>query len=140
MRFFINIAVALMQPMNKAGAGIMGFFMILWGLWILLPFWDALSAANLFRFILELLPEPAVGGIAVGIGLMFLAALKLKNYCLLWVSAGVASWYWGLFTIFCFISDWMNVSDMTYFALFLYSAFVYENVRLNTRWNKVNRK
>lgn len=131
-----KIINALMQPMNKAGSGILGGYMITWGFWLGSPFWDAFDSSPMYRYLSTIVPEGLAGFVAVGIGLLIIISLRMKNYSLLQFGSGLSMWFWLIFTLLCFFGDWQNPSVITYLVMFSYSTFVYENIRMNLKISK----
>ncbi len=130
---FKKIFEVLSKPMNRAGFGIMGGFMIVWGAWIASPFWSALGSAEIFSVVLLHAPEWSVGLIALSIGASIIRYLVIGCFKRLQFVAGITMYFWALFSICCLVGDWQNPGWITYLVLALYSTFVYENIRINRR-------
>lgn len=129
-----RFAAELLKPINPTAVVLLGAYTILWGLWVMNPFWDVFTSAKLFSALLALpAPEAFWGGVAVATGIMTTyGALKPWPNGLA-RGAAVSGWHWFMIAIFYFMGDFTNTGGITSLFFAIYSAYLYLNVKINRR-------
>ena len=117
-----NLAQALLLPINPAAIIILGIYTIVWGLWLLSPFWDVFTSASLFSELARVAPENFWGMVAVICGTVTTYGAVKRNYTALIYGATVAFWHWLMISVFYFWGDWHNTGGITALTLCLYAA------------------
>jgi hypothetical protein len=128
-----KFADALLKPVNKAAIVLLGFYTVLWGLWVANPFWDAFASAAIFSKLGLLAPEVFWGCLAIFCGLVTIRGAWRRSYRALVIGAGTAGWHWFMISIFYFLGDWTNTGGITSLTFAIYAAFIYLNIRVNHR-------
>ncbi len=126
-----RLARGLIKPMNPYGSSLLGFLTIMWGLWIVNPFWDVFQRAGVYSKALEFAPEWAWGTWSTVCGLAILASLWRNNAVWLCRAGAFAIWHWMTVSGMLWWGDWQNTAGLTYMFIGLYSVFVYLNMRVN---------
>ena len=126
---------ALLHPINPSVVILLGLYTILWGFWVANPFWvvfplstlyDTLAATSFF-----VSPEVWWGLTAIFSGLVATYGAYRRRYRPLTYGA-LASWaFWFTICIFYFLGDWHSTGGITAGLLWIYSAYIYLNIRVN---------
>ena len=128
---------ALLQPINPAVVIFLGFYTILWGLWVINPFWDVFSTAPLFSALEDFIPyESAWGTFAIATGAVTSYGAVIRSYSALTRGALFAGLHWFIIGIFYFIGDFANTGGITAITFSLYAAYVYLNIKVNHNHDK----
>lgn len=126
-----KLARALLRPINTSGVIILGYYTLLWGIWLVMPWWSVFSTAPLFAIMAVLMPEWAWGTFAIAIGLgLIVATFKQHFISMTWVTL-LTGWLWAAVSVFYFVADWQSTGGITSLMLAVYCAFVYLNIRVN---------
>ena len=126
-----KIADSLLKPINPSVIIILGVYTILWGLWIVSPYWTVFTQAPLFGAMDSIAPEYVWGLIAVAAGCVIShGALKPRYRNIQWGSF-VAFFHWFIIAILYFAGDWQNTGGITALAFALYSGLVWVNIKVN---------
>jgi hypothetical protein len=126
---------ALLHPINPSVVILLGAYTILWGFWVANPFWavfplsplyDALAATSFF-----ITPELWWGGLAIITGTVTSYGALRRKYKPLTRGAMVQFLFWVTICIFYLIGDWHSTGGITAGLLWVYSAYIYLNIRVN---------
>lgn len=126
-----SIAKALLLPINPAAIIILGVYTIVWGLWLINPFWTVFTQAALYSDLARLAPEAFWGALAIACGSATTYGAVTRTYRPLIFGAVVAGWHWFMISVLYFMGDWHNTGGITALAFAIYAAFVYLNIRTN---------
>ncbi len=127
----VKLAKALLLPINPAAVIILGIYTVLWGFWVVNPFWTAFTSAPLYSVLVSLAPEVFWGCLAIFCGsITVYGAVKRYYRPLVW-GACVAGWHWLMIAIFYLLGDWQNPAGITALIFCVYAVFVYLNIRVN---------
>lgn len=126
-----NLAQGLLRPMNPHGASLLGFMTLMWGLWIIMPFWRAFDTAAVYSKALEFAPEWAWGTWSTLCGLGLIIAVFKKSTHWLSRTSGFAIWHWTTVSGMLWWGDWQNTAGLTYMFIGFYAIFVFLNIRVN---------
>lgn len=122
---------ALLEPMNIAGASLLAYLNILWGAWVAMPMWDALSISGAHIYFIPPMLEPVVGVIAFVIGVMVLIGFARRKFRMLtWGSMG-SFILWIVMTMCILYTAWFWASWILTFIIACYSGFVWVNIKVN---------
>lgn len=127
-----KIARALLKPINPSIIIVLGVYTVVWGLWIISPFWSVFSAAPLYSAMSSIAPEPVWGIIAVVSGLTTMRGALKPSYKNLQLGSFIGFFHWLVIAILYFIGDWTNTGGITALAFALYSAIVWVNIKVNS--------
>jgi hypothetical protein len=85
-----------------------GTFTVVWGLWLLAPWWTVLTRADIYQAMEDFMPEWGWGVNAVLAGTaQVYGVLERSRRGLVWGTvAGV--YHWGVISLLYLISDWAN--------------------------------
>jgi hypothetical protein len=126
-----NLAGALLKPINPSASVILGVYTVLWGLWVVNPFWSVFSGAEVFSVMSGLAPEFVWGIIAILCGSLMIYGATKRAFKSLTRGAGVVGIFWFLISLCYFLSDWHSVNGITAVVMAIYAGFVYLNIRVN---------
>lgn len=128
------LRLTLLKPINPAVICVLGFYMVVWGLWIVSPFWSVFGHAQLFVWLARSASEYVWGGIAISCGLIVLRGAMKPVYWNLDIGALVSFLFWLLISILFFIADWQSTGGLSAAAFCVYSGLVWVNVRVNKEY------
>lgn len=131
MKKWERIIQGLLIPMNPNATIILGVFTTLWGLWILIPFWDVFNSAPLFSRVQEFAPEWAWGSWSVAAGLLLIVALRNDSRSSVSFALGFLTWHWFVISGLFWWGDWHNTGGLTYSFIGIYAMWAYLNYRIN---------
>lgn len=121
-----KMARRMLSPINTAGISILGFFNMLMGFWLTLPFNSiGVSPGDL--------PEGMVGVIMLVIGLFIVSGSVKGNYRLLSIGATSSYYFWFVATVACLLISWANPAWIVALMIGAYSLFVATNIKVNRR-------
>lgn len=126
-----KLAKALLLPINPAAVVLLGFYTVVWGLWVANPFWSVFGTAPLYSFLASLAPEVFWGGLAILCGAITSYGAVKRKYRPLVIGSAVAFWHWLMIGVMYFAGDPLNTGGVTAIMLAVYAAFVYLNIRTN---------
>lgn len=126
-----KIKQAMFRPINTAAISILGSFSVLWGAWVANPFWEVFDRAQLFDFMVVIMPEWLWGTIAIVVGLFMIYGVIKHSYRSL-ISGALSGFYFWLFgAINFFVGDWQNTGGVTLLMIAFYCAYIALNLRIN---------
>jgi hypothetical protein len=126
-----RVAVSLLRPINPSVIIILGLYTVVWGLWIVNPFWAVFAQAPVFSAMMGYASEVVWGCIAIGAGLLIMRGALKPSYRNLQLGALVGCLHWLTIGILFFMGDWMNTGGISAIAFALYSAVVWVNIKVN---------
>lgn len=134
-----RLAESLLQPINPSVIVVLGVYTILWGLWVVNPFWTVFTQAPLYAA-LDLGGEYLWGGIVLATGLLITRGATKPSYTNLITGAGVGFLTWLVVGIFYLVGDWANTGGITALAFATYCLLVYLNIKTNKTYFKERHK
>lgn len=137
MNFFEKLAVKLRFilsiPVNSAIALITGLYTLVWGLWVVNPFWDVFTRAPLFHALNTVAPEIVWGAVAVLCGMFMVWGVVKQSWRSLTSGSFVGFVHWLVISGGYFMGDWQNTGGITALAIAIFCGYIYLNLRVN--WN-----
>lgn len=121
-----KVAKRMLSPINTAGISILGFFNLLMGLWIALPF-------NSLGISPGSMPEVVVGFLMLVIGTFIVAGSVKENYIALSIGSRSSFYYWFLATVSSLLLAWWNPAWIFSLMIMAYSMFVAANIKVNRK-------
>lgn len=121
----------LLLPANPSAIILLGFYTMLWGFWLINPWWDVFTSADLFSKMNELAPEWLWGLTAMLTGATIVYGAVSPSYKTLQIGAVVGGWHWGMSSVMYFMGNWQTTGGITSLFISLYSIFIYINIRAN---------
>lgn len=131
-----HLAGALLKPINPAASVILGIYTILWGLWVVNPYWSVFARAPLYDVMAQLAPEWMWGCFALLCGGLMAYGATKRSYRALTNGAGAVWFHWCIIGICYFLADWQSTGGITSLCIACYAAFVYLNIRVNYKDTK----
>lgn len=125
-----RFAQMLMEPINSVLIIILGAYTLVWGLWVINPFWDVFTHAALYSEMAKY-PEWAWGAFATASGLGILMGINKGSNKSLRLGAGIAYFHWLIISIMYFKGDWQNTGGITALAFSVYAFVVFVRLRKN---------
>lgn len=122
---------ALRAPINPAAISILAAYTILWGFWILSPFWDVFSQADLYVVMNHTMPEWLWGLIAILFGAIMMRGVIVDSKRSLTDGAFSGFCHWIVISGLYFTSNWRNTGGITSMMIAVYCGYIYLNIRLN---------
>lgn len=129
-----KVAQRLLEPINPSLIVILGFYTVLWGLWIFCPFWTVFDHAILYSAMAGIggvCSEYMWGTLAMIAGGFILRGAYVPSRTNLMLGAFSGALYWFVVTIMYFIGDWASTGGITSLTFGIYSALVWVNIKLN---------
>lgn len=126
-----RLAEQLLRPINPSIIVILGFYTIVWGLWIASPFWSVFEAAPLYTVLASVSSEIVWGSLAVLAGICVTYGAYHPSRRNLQFGSFVGSLHWFVIAIFYFLADWASTGGITALTFSVYSGLVWVNVKIN---------
>lgn len=126
-----KVASTLLRPINPSIIIVLGFYTIVWGLWLLSPFWTVFTQAPIYSAMMSVGTEPVWGAIAIASGMLIMRGAIKPSYINLRVGSFVGFFYWLIVAMFYFAGDWANTGGITSLTFAIYSAIVWVNIKVN---------
>lgn len=133
-----EVAQGLLRPINPTLILILGIYTVVWGLWLIAPWWTVFTQAALYAQMHALAAEWVWGLFAVGTGLLTLRGAYKPSYTNLHIGAFAAALFWLVIGLMYFAGDWTNTGGITALCFFTYSAVVWVNVKINKHFYDKN--
>lgn len=118
-------------PINTSAAMLMAAYTVLWGFWLLNPFWTVFDQAQIFWWLNSVAPEWAWGTFAIVCGLTMGFGIIRHTYNSLARGAFIGFIHWSIICTGYFIGDWRNTGGITALMIAVYCAFIYLNLMVN---------
>lgn len=128
-----KLAESLMRPMNPSFIVILGVYTIVWGLWILSPFWTVFSQAPLYAALAHIAAEWVWGAIAVVAGVIISYGAYKPSYFNLTLGSFTAALHWLVIALMYFVGDWSSTGGITSLAFAIYASIVWLNIKTNKK-------
>lgn len=128
------VAAAMLRQISPAIIAIVGVYTIVWGLWVLSPYWTVFPSAPLYGALSAVGTEMAWGGFAIGCGLLTLRGAFAPSLGNLRFGSFMGFCHWLLIGIFYFIGDWTSTGGITCIAFAAISGLVWLNTKLNPHY------
>jgi hypothetical protein len=125
-----NLAENLLQPINPSLIIVLGIYTILWGLWVVNPFWTVFTHSPLYS-VLSIGGEYVWGGIVLASGLLITRGATKPSYLNLILGSAVGFLTWLTIGIFYLLGDWASTGGITALTFATYSLLVYLNIKVN---------
>lgn len=129
-----RLAAQLLKPLNTSIIVVLGFYTIIWGLWILSPWWSVFSAAPLYATLASVSSEVVWGALAVLAGVCVTYGAYHPSRRNLQFGAFVGALHWFIIAIFYFLADWASTGGITALTFAVYSGLVWVNVKMNSAY------
>ena len=126
-----RLADTLLKPLNPSIIIILGLYTLVWGFWLISPFWSVFDRASLYKSMSEMGPEWGWGLVAILSGLVIIRGATKPSYSNLIAGSSVSFGHWFIISIFYFMGDWQNTGGITSAAFSAYSAIIYLNIKVN---------
>lgn len=126
-----KIAHSLTKPINPSVIIILGVYTMLWGIWIINPFWSVFGTAPLYHSMAAIAGEWFWGGIAIIAGIVISRGALKPSYTNLHLGAFVACLHWLAIAILYFAGDWHNTGGLTALTFAVYAAVIWVNIKIN---------
>lgn len=135
-----KLVTALLQPINPSAVILLGFYTVVWGLWVANPFWTVFTQAALYSVLAQVAPEVFWGCLAIFCGSITIYGAWKRRYGPLTRGAAIAGWHWLMIATFYFMGDPFNTGGITALCFALYAAYVYLNIRVNFNEDRLSNK
>lgn len=135
-----KLAKALLLPINPAAVILLGIYTVVWGLWVVNPFWSVFSQAGVFSILAQVAPEVFWGFLAISCGLVTIYGAVKRSYGPLVRGAATSGWHWLMIATFFLMGNAYDPAGITALIFMIYSAFVYLNIRVNYKNDKKSDK
>jgi hypothetical protein len=126
-----KLAQSLLQPINPSIIIVLGLYTIVWGLWVVSPFWTVFTQAGLYSALAMNGGEYVWGGIVLIAGALITRGAIKPAYFNLILGSGVGFIIWLVVGIFYIIGDWASTGGITAIAFSIYCLLVYLNIKVN---------
>lgn len=127
-----RLADMMLRPISKGVTVFVALYTTLWGLWVINPWWDVFSTADLYGGLNGFAPEWFWGFIAVFSGVMaFVSTIDARFPKTAFTAAAVTGWFWFAVGILYLYGDYHNTGGITGIFLALLCAYIFLNVKAN---------
>lgn len=126
-----KLAVNLLKPVNPSIIVILGIYTIVWGLWILVPWWDVFTQAPLYSAMAGIASETFWGFTAIAAGLITCYGAVKPSYPNLRIGSFTGFLHWFIIAVFYFVGDWTSTGGITSLTFAIYSGLVWLNIKIN---------
>jgi hypothetical protein len=101
---------------------VIGLYTIIWGFWLINPWWNVFNSAPLYSELDRFMSEWLWGLNAILAGTIMLAGAWLNSWKALAWGCGAGIYHWGTISALYFAGDWHNTGGIT--SLFIATAIV----------------
>lgn len=129
-----QLRLTLLKPINPAIIVVLGLYTVVWGLWIMAPWFSVFGHSIVFQVMAAYGSEYLWGGIAVGCGLIIIRGAVVPVYWNIEIGALVAFFFWLILAIFFCAGDWHSPAWLSAACFALYSALIWLNVEVNRKY------
>lgn len=126
-----SLARRLQNPVNPAAIILVAVYTIIWGLWLLNPFWHVFNQAPLYSWLSETAPEEFWGSVAVVTGILMTYGIVRNSFKSASMGAFIGCVHWALISAGYFVGDWRNTGGITALTIAMYCGYSYLNIRVN---------
>ena len=126
-----RVALRILRPINPSVIIILGVYTIVWGLWLISPFWTVFTQAPLYSALMAIGSEYFWGSVATVSGMLISYGAIKPSYRNLILGSLVGFFYWFIIAGLYFAGDWMNTGGITSLAFAIYSALIWVNIKVN---------
>lgn len=126
-----RIAEGLLRPINPYATVLLGALTLVWGMWIVNPFWNVFPTSRVYSQASDFAPEWAWGTWSTLCGALILISLYKGSYKYLVRFLGFATWHWSTISTMFFWGDWQNTAGVTYGFIAIYCIYSYLNIKVN---------
>ncbi len=127
----VNFRNILSLPLNVASTIVLATYTLLWGLWLVFPFWDVFTTAPLYMGLASIMGEWAWGSIAIVCGFAMSWGILHDNSRWLERGAYIGFLHWIVISGGYFLGDWHNTGGITAFTIAALCGLTYLNNRVN---------
>ncbi len=132
-KFWEGVLREILRPLSRGVTIVTAFYTILWGLWVINPFWTVFTQAALYSGLEQLGSEWFWGGLAIVTGVLAIYtalkdSIKIKPY----TCVALLGWHWLLVSLLYFYGDWHNTGGITSAFIALLCAYIYLNIKQNS--------
>lgn len=135
-----KIALTILKPINPTLIIVLGVYTVLWGLWLISPFWDVLTTASLYQAMEALAPESFWGAVAIASGALIMRGALKPSAENLEIGALTGFFHWFIIGIMYLVGDWMNTGGITALTFAIYCGIVWVNIKVNRDYFGKNAK
>jgi xanthine/uracil permease len=118
---------------------ITGIYMILWGLWLFSPLWEAFPATDTLYQLLKTIPEEALGGISTALGGMIVLGAIWEMKTLTWACL-VSFLFWLALSVTLVLGNWKNPAWLGSILPCALSMYFYLNLSVSKDENLTHNK
>jgi hypothetical protein len=110
---------------------LMAVYTMLWGFWLVNPWWSVFEHAHLYDWLAGAAPEWFWGSFALVTGALMAVGIVRHTFAALTRGAFFGFIHWGIITTGYFLGDWQNTGGITAAMIAVYCAFIYLNLMVN---------
>jgi hypothetical protein len=120
----------LMRPINPASIGLQGFFSVLVGFWLMLP-WDTYNLSPTYKWLAALSPDWVPGILLLGAGVIMLWGAWTNRAKPIIVTSWIGYSVWTAISILLLIANAYSILWILAVVPAVHCAFIALNVNLN---------
>jgi hypothetical protein len=124
----------LLRPINPAVIVVLGIYTVVWGIWIMSPWWAVFPHAAIYGLMAKYGTEYIWGAIAVAAGTIIIRGALKPVYSNIEIGAWTSTIFWLVIAIFYFIGDWHTTGWLSAACFCIYSAIIWVNIRVNRKY------
>ena len=110
----------LAEPTNPITPLLHGLMTTIYGIWVMIPSWNAYGKSHVYRLVTQVAPEVFWGALATTVGLVMIYGVLKFSPRWLKISAGVGVWFWSMFFTLSVFGDYQSTICVFagYFVIF----------------------
>lgn len=131
MKIRYRLATTILKPINPSVIIILGVYTVVWGLWLVNPFWTVFTQAALYSAMAAIAGEAVWGTIAIIAGAFIVRGALKPSYKNLQFGALVGFLHWLMIGMLYLVGDVFNTGGITSLTFAIYAGIIWLNVRIN---------
>ena len=124
----------LLRPINPAVIVVLGIYTVVWGLWIMSPFWTVFPHSAAYAIMAEYGTEYLWGSIAVCAGAIIVRGALKPVYWNIEIGSWVSFFFWLAIAILFCAGDWHTTGWLSAACFSIYSGLIWLNIRFNREY------
>lgn len=121
-----KIAAAMLKPISPSIVFILGLYTIVWGLWLINPWFSVFSTSVVYVAMASLMPEWVWGGVAILTGLCICKNPTTNSF-----GAFIGFMHWLIVGILYLVAQASSTFGITALTFAIYSGLLWLNIKCN---------
>lgn len=138
IRWFVehveNLRQTLLRPINPAVIVVLGIYTMIWGVWIMSPWWSVFPHSPVYSLMAHYGTEYLWGSIAIAAGSIITRGALKPVYWNIELGSWVSFFFWLAIAILYVCSDWHTTAWLSAACFSIYSGIIWLNIRVNRKY------